>query len=220
MEKQRSTRVIAIAALLVGIVGLTIGFAAFTSTLTIKSSAEVNPVDDFHVFFSSSSSALETNTIAGVPSVTADGFTATNATIDNTTNPKAPVIQNLHATFTEPGQSVTYSFYAWNDNDYPAYLKALTMTSAATACEAKVAGDQASVTATCPYLTLSISVGSGANAITDATASQSAITGHSLASKTAEPIVVKISYAQDAPKASGDFDVTFADITLQYDSLD
>ena len=43
MEKDRSTKIIAIAALLIGIVGLSLGFAAFSNTLTISSSAEVTP---------------------------------------------------------------------------------------------------------------------------------------------------------------------------------
>ena len=45
MEKDRGGRVIAIVALLVGVVGLTIGFAAFTNTLTIQSDASVTPDD-------------------------------------------------------------------------------------------------------------------------------------------------------------------------------
>ena len=45
MEKDRRARVIAIAALLVGVVGLSLGFAALTNTLTIRSEAAVD-VDD------------------------------------------------------------------------------------------------------------------------------------------------------------------------------
>ena len=53
MEKDRRARVVAIAALLVGVVGLSLGFAAFTNTLTIKSSAEVKVGDSvFNVYFS------------------------------------------------------------------------------------------------------------------------------------------------------------------------
>ena len=36
MDRDRRARVIAIAALLVGVVGLSLGFAAFSNTLTIK----------------------------------------------------------------------------------------------------------------------------------------------------------------------------------------
>lgn len=218
MEKDRNTRMIAIAALIVGVLGLSLGFAFVASQLTISSSAEVAPVDDFHVYFSSSSSSLATANIAGVGSDAS--VTAEAAVIDNATNPKAPTITNLHAAFTQPGQYATYSFYAWNDNDFAAYLKSLVFASTSPTCTAKNAADQTSVTAACAGISLSISVGSGATAITNQATSLATISGHSLASKTAEPIVVKIDYANEAAKASGDFDVTFGDITLTYDSVD
>ena len=216
MEKDRSTRIIAIAALIVGVVGLTIGFAFTASQLTIKSSAEVNPVDDFSVVFSSAANSLATDDITPTIAPTNSEATGEDATINNS-NPKAPVIQNLHAVFTEPGQSATYSFYAYNPNDYVAYLKSLTFASNAPTCTAKVAGDQTSVTTACAGISLSISVGTQ---ITNQTTSLATITGHSLAAGTTEPIVVVISYAANASKASGDFDVTFGDITLTYNTLD
>lgn len=218
MEKDRSTRIIAIAAILVGIVGISLGFAFVASNLKISSSADVTPVDDFHVYFSSSANSLATAAVAGTGSDA--NVTTTNATIDNTTDPKSPTITNLHATFTLPGQYATYSFYAWNDNDYTAYLKSLVFASTTPTCTAKSTADQTSVDAACDGITLSISVGSGATAITNQTTSMATISGHSLASKTTEPIVVKIDYASNASKASGDFDVTFGDITLTYDTVD
>ena len=216
MERERSTRIIAIAALIVGVVGLTIGFAFTASQLTIKSSAEVNPVDDFSVLFSSSESSLATDDITPTMAPTGTAATGTDATIDNS-NPKAPVIQNLHSVFTDPGQSATYNFYAWNPNDYTAYLKALTFASNAPTCTAKVAGDQGSVDAACAGISIIRIFGTQ---ISDQITSLATITGHSLASKTSEPITVVIEYAANAKKASGDFDVEFGDITLTYDTLD
>ena len=53
MEKNRSTQLIAIIALVVGIIGLSVGFASFSSVLSIKSSADVKPdKDSFTVVFS------------------------------------------------------------------------------------------------------------------------------------------------------------------------
>ena len=43
MEKDRGTKVIAIVALIVAVVGLSLGFAAFSSTLTI-------PLERFFIF--------------------------------------------------------------------------------------------------------------------------------------------------------------------------
>ena len=42
MEKSRRTQYIAIIALVIGVVGLSIGFSAFSSVLQIQSSATVN----------------------------------------------------------------------------------------------------------------------------------------------------------------------------------
>ena len=53
MEKNRSSQIIAIIGLGIGIIGLSIGFAAFSNSLNIKSSANVNPSDkDFKIVFS------------------------------------------------------------------------------------------------------------------------------------------------------------------------
>lgn len=218
MEKDRSTRIIAISALIVGVVGLTIGFALTASQLTVRSSAEVHPVDDFSVLFSSSASAVETNDITATiaPANSEHPATATDATINNS-NVKAPVIQNLHAVFTEPGQSATYNFYAFNPNDYTAYLKALSFASTTPTCTAVNTANQTSVDAACAGISLSISVGS---TITNQKTSLAAITNHSLAANSSEPISVVIDYASTAKKASGDFNVTFGDITLTYNSLD
>lgn len=43
MERNKKTKVIAIVALIIGVIGLSIGFAAFSSILNIQSSANVKP---------------------------------------------------------------------------------------------------------------------------------------------------------------------------------
>ena len=60
MERDRSAKIIAIVALCVAVVGLSIGFAAFSNNLTIKSNATVTPnQNDFDVNFSTSNSGAE-----------------------------------------------------------------------------------------------------------------------------------------------------------------
>ena len=49
--KDNKTKVITIAALVVAIIALSIGFAAFASTLNISTSAHVTPEDTFSVKF-------------------------------------------------------------------------------------------------------------------------------------------------------------------------
>ena len=116
MEKNRGSKIIAIVALVVAVFGLTLGFAAFSNTLVISSSATVTPSSDtFKVNFSSSDTALETNNITGVATVGTP--TVGEAKISGTT------ISDLTAGFTEPGQTVTYTFYARNTGDYNAKVQ-------------------------------------------------------------------------------------------------
>ena len=121
MERDRSAKIIAIVALCVAVVGLSIGFATFSNNLTIKSNAKVKPnASDFDVNFSTSNTSELDGTVSGIGTNSA---TAEDATIDNS---DSPTITGLKANFTEPGQKVTYSFYAHNAGKYVAYLNNVT----------------------------------------------------------------------------------------------
>lgn len=214
MEKNRNTKIIAIAALLVAIVGLSVGFAAFSNTLTISSSASVTPSDStFNVDFSSSKTSVVTNAIT--PTVSSTDVTATNATIDNSASPK---ITNLSAKFTEPGQSATYTFYAYNAGEYDAYLKSIVYSAVSGSdtktCTAGTNTTQSLVDAACDDITVSVKVGSESAV----TGSKTDFTGHSLTKSTGEEIVVTIAYTSGGDRADGDFTVKFGDITLTYSS--
>ena len=218
-SKDRSYQVVTLVALVVAVLGLSVGFAAFTNTLTIKSSAEVKP--DPNQFNVDLSGATDTEVTTVTASTVSTGATAETASINNagaTTN----VIQNLKATFTEPGQSVTYEFYARNVGKYTAYLNDIAFNAAtgATANETKVCTPGASttasqVTAACENISLTLSVGS----LTGVTGSQSGISSHSLAVDANEKITLTIAYTGSAI-ADGDWSVAFGDIVLTYDSVD
>ena len=219
MEKDRGTRVIAIVALLVGVVGLSIGFAAFSNTLTISSTAEVTPdPNKFNVDFTSASSGEVSTDPIQPATKNPTTLVAANGTIDNSGN---PTVTGLHATFTEPGQSVVYNFWAKNIGEYIAYLKSITIANATGAesykkCTAKTGTTQALVDTACEGISMTVKVGSEA-----ATSSSIAtITGHNLAKGGFDPITVTISYAEGSGVADGDFDVAFGDITLTYSSVD
>ncbi len=213
MNNNGAYKVISIIALLLGALGVTLGYAAFSSALTISSSAKVNPsASTFNVDFSSSSSSVVTNAIQPTLNKTVAGFSATNATIDNTSD---PIISNLEATFTEPGQSATYEFYAYNDGQYTAYLNGINFSGSKT-CTAVTGTTQSLVDSACNGITLSIKVGS--EDVT--TTSVGSITGHSLAKNASELITVTISYVSGSDVADGNFNVTLPSIVLTYDSLD
>lgn len=215
MEKDRSSKVIAIAALLIAVLGLSLGFAAYASNLTIKSSAGVtaNP-DDFSVKFSSSDEELETNNIT--PEVV--GATGEEATINND-NAGGPVIENLKANFTAPGQTVTYKFYARNTGKYKAYLKGISYAEVSSSntkvCTKKSTTTQSLVDEACKHISISTTVGSESAA----TGSQT-YSSHELAAGGSELVTVVIKYEQTDAIADGDFDVEFGDIKLQYSSVD
>ncbi len=232
MERDRRARVIAIAALLVGVVGLSLGFAAFSNTLTIKSSAEVN-VDEniFNVDFADSTGSTSATTVtptltpsSGAPA----GFSGDNATIDNSRD-GAPVIQNLHATFTEPGQSVTYTFKTKNVGELKAFLTSVNFAEVATGvtkqCTAKAVTAPATpatdslVQAACQGISLTMTLGSESFTSTTARASFASATAHDLEVGASETVTVVISYAAGSAQADGDFDVSFGDITLNYSSV-
>ena len=215
MERDRSAKIIAIVALCVAIVGLSVGFAAFSNELTINSNATVSPnASDFDVNFSTSNTSEQDGTVIGVGTNSA---TAENATINNS---NSPTITGLKANFTEPGQKVTYSFYAHNAGKYVAYLNNVTYANvsgktATKVCTAGVNTDATMVEAACNGISVSVKVGSETY-----TGSMDSITNHSLGLDGYEEVVVTIEYASDASRADGDFEVAFGNITLTYDSVD
>lgn len=217
MEKNRNAQVIAIVALVVAVLGLSIGFASFSNVLNIQASANVKPDSStLNVDFSSSSDSV---TVAEItPTATPNSIVTTNATIDNSAD---PTISNLNATFTEPGQSVVYKFYAYNAGELNAYLKSIVYANVASSnatkvCTAKEGTTDALVQKACENILVKVKVG---NELETATGKAS-ITGHSLAKKTGEMITVTLEYAAGAERTDGDFSVAFGNITLNYSSAD
>ena len=210
----RSSKIIAIIALIIGIAGVTLGYAAFSNTLTISPAAQVTPdPSTFNVDFSSSSTSVQTNPIVATLTPTGvTNFIATNGTIDNSSD---PVITNLKATFTEPGQTATYTFYSYNLGNYIAYLKSIVFEGSKT-CTAKIGTTQSQVDSACNGITLNVKVGS--EEVTNT--SVATVTNHSLGINTSEEIIVTISYTTGSALADGDFDVTLPDIVLTYRSVD
>jgi hypothetical protein len=120
MERERSGKVIAIATLIVGIIGLSLGFAAFSTSLNITSSADV-PVDAsvWKVGFSTVNSAMTAGTVNG----------QTNSANNGTLNLTQFVISqaNKAQLATTNGSKVEYDFYIVNDGSLDAYLNSVTM---------------------------------------------------------------------------------------------
>lgn len=217
MEKNRGAKIIAIIALLVAVSGLSLGFAAFSNSLMITPTANVTPNSNtFNVDFSSSNISLETNNVVPVKSVST--IIATDATIDNTS---VPTISNLSATFTEPGQSVTYTFYAYNGGEYDAFLKTISYVNSNNAsnfkvCTASNGTNDSLVQAACNSINVKVKAGSEA----ETTGTVASISGHKLEKDNFETITVTIEYQANGVRADGDFSVKFGDVSLGYSSVD
>lgn len=220
MEKERGSKVIAIIALLIAVVGLSVGFAAYTSSLSISNtSATVGAAaaDDFEVIFSTDGTSDDT-TIANLLDSAVTDPVSGGPTAVLSTDPEASMtgttISGLSATFTEPGQSVTYTFYAHNTGKFLAYLNSITIGEKS--CTAKTGTNQDLVDTVCPALSMSVKVGKEA-----ATAvSVADVDNHSLAIDGYETITVTLTYGATEARADGDFTVNFGQITLVYDHTD
>ena len=217
MSKDKTSQIIAVIALVIGIVSLSVGFAAFSNVLQIEPNATVTPSSDtLNVDFSSSDSEVLAQEITPVSTPTT--IVATNAKIDNTNN---PTISNLNATFTAPGQKTVYSFYAYNAGELDAYLKNIVYTNVSgnnntKVCTPKEGTTEALVNEACNGIAVKVSVGNEAQ-----TSSGIAnISNHLLAKGKGEKVTVTLEYEADAARTDGDFTVSFGNITLNYSSVD
>lgn len=135
MERNRKMKILSIIALVLAIAGMSLGFAAFSSTLTISSSATVTPNgNDFKVVVYGLKSLSGFNieeVFASGPDMTEwssdyasaldsynTGVNATNAVIDNTNF----TVSNMSAEFTEPSQVIGYAFLIKNEGKYGTYI--------------------------------------------------------------------------------------------------
>ncbi len=206
MRNNRSKYVI-VFALMISIVALSLGFAAYSSTLTIKATADVTGCSTcFNVSLSKSNTSVSTGSVTP----TVSGATGSNATLS------ANKIEGLKATFTNRGQSVKYNFYAYNAGEFIAYLNSVAIGSKT--CTPVTGTNATYVANACNGISLSVKVGSGS--ATTYTSTNNSISSHSLAVGSAEPVEVTISYGASAALADGDFTVSFGDVVLTYGSAD
>ena len=129
MRKDKKLRVVAIIALTISVLGLTLGFAAFSNTLTISSSATVSPdASDFKLVFYGVEDITKfdkygdfvteiTSPVKSEPLLQYKA-TATPAVIDN----EALTIKNINITYTEPGDNAAYYFLIKNEGKYSVYI--------------------------------------------------------------------------------------------------
>ena len=116
--KDRKLTIAVIAVLLISLIGIGIAFAAFSQTLTINGSAEVE-ASKWQVVFEgvTSASTIDTPTTSGTASE------ITRPTIKNNDTE----ISTYSVSLKTPGDSITYNFKIHNKGDFAANLSSLTI---------------------------------------------------------------------------------------------
>lgn len=231
MEKNRSSKVVAIVALFIAVIGLSVGFAAFSNILKIKSSATVKPSgQDFVVGFvqNTTDTALPTGDVV----LKADAITVVgeNVTYDSEPKLNGTTVSNLHVNFTKPGESVSYKFAVANFGKYDAYLTNVTFKNVANKPTYKVctvtpatgagqtAATEALVTEACKGIDVSVKIDTATYNGADGS-KENINTVLSRNTNNVKEVVVTISYAEGSEVADGAFSVDFGDITLEYSSV-
>ena len=198
---------------LISVLVLSIVFAAFSITLTVKSNATITPDSgEFKVVFSSSSTSLATT---GVSITKTGNASAETPTINNDGNPS---ISGLKATFTSPGEKIEYTFYARNVGSYDAYLSSIVFDNikgktSFKECIAGTGTTSSLVASACNGIKVTTTVLS--TSYTDTTLN---ITNHVLKKNNSELVKVTIEYTSGSSVADGPFTIKFGKIYLTYGS--
>ena len=232
MEKSRKVKMLSIVALVLAITGMSLGFAAFSSTLTISSSATVTPnEEDFSISFLGTDENGEFTSSTLIYPLLEDGATGSVATL---TGGKSASISNMNVSFTEPGQSVTYAYMSLNTGKYDAYFKSwqfrlLSGMSDVIEC---VPATNSEVTEelmynACEDIDIRYQLlSSNENTLMDGYARENfAVAGTSVVNLGRDFVVtpgdygimvITIEYAGNGDRADGDFEVKIADIIGEY----
>ncbi len=117
---QEKTKNVLLAVLIVGLVSMTVAYAALSTTLTIKSSATI-AASKWDIEFEN----LQNVTVAtGTGGATNTAEIVTPAVIDNETK---ITIKDLSVKFKQPGDTVRYTFDVVNKGDIDAKLNGFTL---------------------------------------------------------------------------------------------
>ena len=216
MENTKGTKIMAIAALVVGVVGLSIGFAAFSNTLTISSSATVTPDSDTFSIV-----ATSTGCEGSVTSATGNA-----GTISRDEETGETTISGVTAAFTEPNQTVTCTYTITNNGQYDAYLSYLRFAEATNnglvSCAAST-GSQANeglVNSACEGITVTATLGGDNVASTGTVLSNPASVSNTLTKAGGSTTLTLVfAYAENSARADGAFNVTIPDLEFEYASV-
>lgn len=215
--KQNNGKIIALAALAMATLSLTIGFATYTQTLNIQETQfDVTPDNNFtpNVKYVSSTPAEVSHT--------GDGEVTNPGTIDT----DRVLWSGIAIKLKNPGDSVTLKATVENTSSFIAYLKEITTGSNKITCTAKTGttGATQNLEEACSGIKVTVQAGTdSANImeVTKAAAGNVSLTNHAVAKTNGtEDITLKVEYLSESAVTDGDFTVTIPMISLTYKSTD
>lgn len=194
----REMKILVVAALIISIVAIGIGFAAFSETLTINGNASVQ-TSSWKVKFSELGTATLTGTASEV----------TKPTLSDTT------IETYNATFKTPGDSVSYKIKVSNTGSYNAKITTATISVPSCTGKADAATADADAAKVCDKLTYTLVYD------TDDTqsAGQAVAVGDTLKAGETRPMVLTLKYAEFTDAAllpAADVSISNLGVTLVY----
>lgn len=204
-ERENNSKRIAIIALLLALLALAIGFAAFSKSVDIQERKE----DISYAVFK-----------GGVLSINPDKPengkvfpTSTGGALADPATLTENGIININVHFTKPGQSATYSFYGVNPAKVATFLNNITFGEKE--CKAGENTTEEIAKKACDSIKMTVSVKNDSY-----TESVEEIDNHILNAESNEPIAVTIKYLKEAKTPDGYFSVDFGTSTLTYTELD
>lgn len=213
----RNPRLKIVIILFILIMGLSVGFAAFSKTLNVTTTHKVQPnASEFSVGLSTSSSSLTSGEVT--PTVLAGSIEATNLVITN--NNGVSSISGGSAKITGAGPALSYEFYVYNSGKYTAYLNSVTFNNVSGESSFKVCtplpGETtSSISSDCSNLRYFLSIGS--LSIINTTTNGN-INNHALEPGSGEKVSIQMVYTGTKPKS--DFKFEFGSIDLSYSTAD
>lgn len=207
MEKQRQIKILSIVALVLAISAMTLGFAAFSTTLSISSSATVTPSsEDFKVVFSSSEFGVATDEI--VPDPTDETISATPAKVNGLS------LSDVQVSFTKPGGAVSYSFYIYNAGNYDAYITDINFGNKS--CIAESGTTESLMQKACDDIYISVTGFSNSNVVLDSIV----LNDYVIKPGKSKWIELWVNYPESANIADGPFNINFGDVTFNVSTVD
>lgn len=220
MGRDRKQKFIIMISLMVAIASMSLGFAAFSTTLNISSGATVSPdSSNFKVVFSGSDTKIddyENFLVTGVGDgvgINLDEYYITEDTFDVPTT--MFFTNNKHLEFT---------IYAHNIGEYDAYLNSVNISNVTgwntwKVCEASTTDDTKAtyslVQAACEGIDLTVKIDGVEYAVNEGN-----LSGVLLEKGEVVPVSIIVSYKVGSQLSDGPFDVSFGNISLEYGTVD